>query len=89
MAVADAVPPSSYYKADRLHGESLRDIFYLHVNNKGHSGRIYFYCEADTLFVLHIIEAKRRTNLTEGQIEQLEHALREAKMKIQRPAKLH
>lgn len=77
--VAEQVPPSAYPGMDRLHGKSLRDVFYLHCYENKRSDRVYFYCEKDTLYVLLILENKRRTELTKGQSEQIENALKEAR----------
>lgn len=88
--IAEFTPPTAHPKTDRLEGKGLRDVFYCRVYFKKRSDRVYFFCDKGTLFVLMILEDKRRNNLTAGEIEQIKNALEEAKtMLIQNNPNLH
>jgi hypothetical protein len=76
--VADTLPPTDHKDTDRLKGKKLRDVFYLRCYEFNRSDRIYFYCERGTLYVLMVLEDKRRDNLTKGEKIQIAHALEEA-----------
>jgi hypothetical protein len=80
--IAKTTPPTAYPGIDRLKQPSLRGIFYFRYYKKKSSIRLYFMAEKDILELILVNDNKRRTELTSGEIKQLEHALKEAKAQI-------
>jgi len=81
-AVGGTVPPSAHPSVKRLHGNDLRGLTYFQYKNYGRSIRIYMHCGKGILMVAHVIENKRRTQLTKGQEKTLARALKKAESAV-------
>lgn len=79
--VAATNPPTSFPSMARLKGK-LRDLFYFRYYRLNQSMRLYFMAGEGALIVVHIIENKRRNDLTGGEEEALKHGLEEGSSSI-------